>query len=131
MEPGGDDGAAAAAAPEQPPPAVEQEEMKSENDEKLKNELVLIKAQRLMDKITSSPDNPNPCVLHALASILETQESRSILYSLSKYAHLTVFVLCVCMFWFLENSSWDSIDCSMYKVLLFFVFDFSDGYAVM
>lgn len=80
MEPGGDDVAAAAAPPEQPPPAAEQEEMKNENDEKSKNELLLIKAQRLMDKITSSPDNPNPCVLHALASLLETQESRSILY---------------------------------------------------
>lgn len=80
MEPGGDDVAAAAPPPEQPPPAAEQEEMKNENDEKSKNEFLLIKAQRLMDKITSSPDNPNPCVLHALASLLETQESRSILY---------------------------------------------------
>ncbi|XP_057958873.1 DDB1- and CUL4-associated factor homolog 1 [Malania oleifera] len=34
------------------------------------------KSQKLMDKITSSRDNPNPDVLHALSSILETQESR-------------------------------------------------------
>ncbi|PPD78085.1 hypothetical protein GOBAR_DD24971 [Gossypium barbadense] len=35
----------------------------------------MAKAQALMEKITSSPDNPNPTVLHALASLLETQES--------------------------------------------------------
>lgn len=76
MEPVGD--AVVAAAP--PPAAAEQGEvqMNKEDDEKLKNELVLIQAQRLMDKITSSSENPNPSVLHALASILETQESRSI-----------------------------------------------------
>lgn len=82
MEPVGDDVVAVAAAPEQPPPAAAEQqgevEMNKEDDEKLKNELLLIKAQRLMDKITSSPNNPNPSVLHALASILETQESRSI-----------------------------------------------------
>ncbi|KAF7138759.1 hypothetical protein RHSIM_Rhsim07G0173400 [Rhododendron simsii] len=36
----------------------------------------MVKAQALMEKITSSPDNPNPNVLHALSSIFETQESR-------------------------------------------------------
>lgn len=45
----------------------------AEDDE---DENLLVKAQNLMDKITSSPDNPNPNVLHALASILETQELR-------------------------------------------------------
>ncbi|KAL8156698.1 hypothetical protein AgCh_001704 [Apium graveolens] len=75
MEPGGED-VVAAAAPEQPPPAAEPEEMKKANDDKLKYELLSIIAQRLMDKITSSSDNPDSSVLHALASLLETQESR-------------------------------------------------------
>ncbi|KAF5726321.1 DDB1- and CUL4-associated factor 1 isoform X1 [Tripterygium wilfordii] len=47
----------------------EEEEVKNEDDE------LIEKAQRLMEKITSSPDNPNPTVLHALSSLLETQES--------------------------------------------------------
>ncbi|KAF2313570.1 hypothetical protein GH714_011790 [Hevea brasiliensis] len=38
-------------------------------------EELLDKAQKLMDKITSSPDNPKPTVLHALSSLLEAQES--------------------------------------------------------
>lgn len=49
----------------------EEDEMKKKEGEEL-----IEKAQRLMDKITSSsPDNPNPTVLHALSSLLETQES--------------------------------------------------------
>ncbi|XP_024020803.1 DDB1- and CUL4-associated factor homolog 1 [Morus notabilis] len=48
----------------------EEEEAKNEDDE------LIAKAQKLMEKITSSPDNPNPTVLHALASLFETQESR-------------------------------------------------------
>ncbi|PSR93583.1 DDB1- and CUL4-associated factor 1 like [Actinidia chinensis var. chinensis] len=40
------------------------------------DESLVSKAQALMDKVTSSPDNPNPNVLHALSSLLETQESR-------------------------------------------------------
>ncbi|KAJ4826144.1 hypothetical protein Tsubulata_030551 [Turnera subulata] len=47
----------------------EEEEVKKEEDDALVD-----KAQRLMDKITSSPDNPSPSVLHALSSLLETQE---------------------------------------------------------
>ncbi|XP_048228227.1 DDB1- and CUL4-associated factor homolog 1 isoform X2 [Ricinus communis] len=38
-------------------------------------EELMDKAQKLMDRITSSPDNPNPTVLHALSSLLEAQES--------------------------------------------------------
>lgn len=70
-------------APPPPPPPVpesqggeegeeddEDEEPKNEDDE------MVAKAQKLMDKITSAPDNPNPTVLHALASLLETQEKR-------------------------------------------------------
>ncbi|GMI88478.1 DDB1-CUL4 associated factor 1 [Hibiscus trionum] len=47
----------------------EEEEGRKEDDE------LMAKAQALMDKITASPDNPNPTVLHALACLLETQES--------------------------------------------------------
>lgn len=56
----------------------QQQLQESENDggEDAEELLLMSKAQKLMDKITSSPDNPNPSVLHALASILETQESR-------------------------------------------------------
>jgi len=48
----------------------EEEEPRNEDDE------LIAKAQKLMEKITSSPENPSPLVLHALASLLETQESR-------------------------------------------------------
>ncbi|KAK9000889.1 hypothetical protein V6N11_081371 [Hibiscus sabdariffa] len=47
----------------------EEEEGRKEDDE------LMAKAQALMEKTTASPDNPNPTVLHALASLLETQES--------------------------------------------------------
>ncbi|KAH7524295.1 hypothetical protein FEM48_Zijuj06G0104400 [Ziziphus jujuba var. spinosa] len=69
--------------PPPPPPAIvpesqsqggeddeEEEEPKNEDDE------LMAKAQKLMEKITASSDNPNPTVLHALASLLETQEAR-------------------------------------------------------
>ncbi|XP_077248796.1 DDB1-CUL4 associated factor 1 [Tasmannia lanceolata] len=52
--------------------SVELQEKKNENED----EGLLPRAQKLMAKITSSPSNPSPKVLHALASILETQESR-------------------------------------------------------
>ena len=74
---------AAAAAPPRPSPpppsapADDEEEQESNNED----ESLLAKAQALMDKITSSPDNPNPNVIHALSSILETQESRFISFS--------------------------------------------------
>ncbi|CAI9094836.1 OLC1v1030640C1 [Oldenlandia corymbosa var. corymbosa] len=40
------------------------------------SEVLIAKAQELVDKITANSDNPSPCTLHALSSILETQESR-------------------------------------------------------
>ncbi|XP_050220286.1 DDB1- and CUL4-associated factor homolog 1 [Mercurialis annua] len=46
---------------------VEEEETNGEDE-------LTDKAQKLMDKITSAPDNPSPTVLHALSSLLETQE---------------------------------------------------------
>ncbi|KAK7351425.1 hypothetical protein VNO77_10883 [Canavalia gladiata] len=52
------------------PPRDEEEDSKKEEDE------LIAKVNKLIEKITSAPDNPKPTVLHALASILETQESR-------------------------------------------------------
>lgn len=46
------------------------------NKEEEEEEELVGKAQVLMDKITASPDNPNPSVLHSLASLLESQETR-------------------------------------------------------
>lgn len=57
----------------QPPRDEEEEE---EDPSKMEDEELIAKVNTLMDKITSSPDNPKPNVLHALASILETQETR-------------------------------------------------------
>ncbi|KAL1552625.1 DDB1- and CUL4-associated factor 1-like [Salvia divinorum] len=54
------------------PAATEGAEERQEEDE---NDLLIAKAQSLIDKITESPANPSPDVLHALATILETQES--------------------------------------------------------
>lgn len=48
-----------------------------EDDE---NEVLMAKAQSLIDRITAHPENPSPNVLHALATILETQESRYSLF---------------------------------------------------
>jgi HIV-1 Vpr-binding protein len=48
----------------------EEEEPRNEDEE------LIAKAQTLMEKITSSPENPSPLVLHSLASLVETQESR-------------------------------------------------------
>ncbi|XP_044463787.1 DDB1- and CUL4-associated factor homolog 1 [Mangifera indica] len=52
------------------PAAHEEEETTKKEEEEL-----MAKAQRLMEKITSSADNPNPKLLHALASLFEIQES--------------------------------------------------------
>ncbi|KAK9077793.1 hypothetical protein SSX86_006131 [Deinandra increscens subsp. villosa] len=57
----------------------EEEEEEDEDEEEEANnedEILIAKAQGLIDKITASPDNPKPPSLHALASILETQEDR-------------------------------------------------------
>ncbi|OMO61923.1 hypothetical protein CCACVL1_23143 [Corchorus capsularis] len=63
---------------QQPVEREEQQQDEEEDDEeegRREDEELMTKAQALMEKITSSPDNPNPTVLHALASLLETQES--------------------------------------------------------
>ncbi|GAA0175766.1 hypothetical protein LIER_28879 [Lithospermum erythrorhizon] len=53
---------------------VEEEEENQEGDDEV--EELIAKANSLMDKITANVNNPNPNLLHALASLLETQESR-------------------------------------------------------
>ncbi|KAL0922788.1 hypothetical protein M5K25_006806 [Dendrobium thyrsiflorum] len=52
------------------------EESKEERSESSGEEALLSRAQRLISKIMADELNPNPRHLHALASILETQESR-------------------------------------------------------
>lgn len=54
-------------------PAEESMEVRSEGSE---DEALLSRTQRLISKIMAAEVNPNPRHLHALASILETQESR-------------------------------------------------------
>lgn len=57
----------------EPSASAAAEEERQEEDE---NDVLMAKAQSLVDKITANPENPSPNVLHALATILETQESR-------------------------------------------------------
>ncbi|XP_071741700.1 DDB1- and CUL4-associated factor homolog 1 [Rutidosis leptorrhynchoides] len=97
MEAAADDiqsqGPAAPPPPEEPIPAVEEdeddEEYEGEEEEEdddddedeeeeanNEDEILILKAQGLIDKITASPDNPKYTCLHALATILETQEAR-------------------------------------------------------
>lgn len=60
-------------------PVIQQASAEDEEGEEGNNneeDILVAKAQSLLDKITSSPDNPNADVLHALASILESQELR-------------------------------------------------------
>lgn len=45
-------------------------------EEEEEDEALIAQAQKLMEIITSSPDNPSAKVLHALASLLEKEESR-------------------------------------------------------
>ncbi|KAK6927757.1 hypothetical protein RJ641_006348 [Dillenia turbinata] len=59
-----------------PPPAYQVAEDGTSGGDDDEESEVMSKAQILMEKITSSQENPNPNVLHALASILETQESK-------------------------------------------------------
>nr|KAJ0221374.1 hypothetical protein LSAT_V11C200092740 [Lactuca sativa] len=65
-------------------------------DEEEKNnedEIMIAKAQGLIDKIIASPHNPKPICLHALASILETQEARSyfsLSFCICKYTYMYI-----------------------------------------
>ncbi|KAL8171430.1 hypothetical protein V2J09_023234 [Rumex salicifolius] len=65
--------------PEQPPITAGEKPQEAEirgGGETVEDEVLVSKAQKLMNMITSSQENPNPKVLHALASILENQEAR-------------------------------------------------------
>lgn len=44
------------------------------------DEALVARAQKLIGKIVDTQENPNPRLLHALASILEAQESRFVPY---------------------------------------------------
>lgn len=72
-------------------PAEENEEEEEEaggggedDEEETESEGLIIKAQALMEKITASPDNPNPNTIHALSSLFETQEARYSFFLLIK-----------------------------------------------
>lgn len=93
------------AQPPQPPPVsesqpqsqVEEEEEDDEEEEeeeepRNEDDELIAKAQKLMEKITSSPENPSSSALHALASLLETQESR---YAFSLYLSNCNFGICM------------------------------------
>lgn len=64
--------------PEQPAAAAEPEAAAEgqKQDEEDESDLLTAKAQSLIDKITSNPENPSPRVLHALSTIIETEEAR-------------------------------------------------------
>lgn len=65
-----------------------------EDETKKEEEELMAKAQKLMEKITSSPDNPNPSVLHALSSLFEIQESLYVCFSSSlTYIYYVLFLL--------------------------------------
>ncbi|GER39787.1 DDB1- and CUL4-associated factor homolog 1 [Striga asiatica] len=63
----------------QPEPSVTAAEVAEEGEDQQddeENDILMATAQSLIDKITADSDNPSPKVLHALSTILETQESR-------------------------------------------------------
>lgn len=80
MEAAEDDQADQPQAEARAPTAESQPESQGEEDveEEARNEddELIAKAQKLMEKITCSPEKPSSFVLHALASLLETQESQ-------------------------------------------------------
>lgn len=89
---GRDDGEAVAAEEAEAPPQDDEESNNEEED------LLFINCQTLMDKITAAPLNPNPNVLHALATILETHETRSfsiyfILFDCFQYSILRILFI--------------------------------------
>ncbi|KAL6501850.1 hypothetical protein OROGR_026983 [Orobanche gracilis] len=51
-----------------------------EHQEEDENDVLMAKAQSLMDKITASADNPSPKALHALSTLLETEEISGSIY---------------------------------------------------
>lgn len=71
---------------------AELQEHDEEDDSKKEEEELVAKVNKLMDKITSSPDNPKPNVLHALASILEKQELRYVSSLQFSFRHSTILL---------------------------------------
>lgn len=97
---GGGGGGDAPSNPSQPQPQSQREG--EEVDETKKEEAELIeKAQKRIDKITSSPDNPNPTLLHALSSLLETQES---LYAYPPFPYSFFYYIFLFLFSSLTNT---------------------------
>ncbi|KAG8375300.1 hypothetical protein BUALT_Bualt10G0086000 [Buddleja alternifolia] len=71
--------AATDAAPQpQPEPSAAAAEAAEVQQEEEENDILMAKAQSLMDKITANAESPSPNVLHALSTIFETEESRYI-----------------------------------------------------
>ena len=73
----------AGAPPSPPPPPApesqggeEAEEEDEEEEPRNEDDEMVAKAQKLMDKVMASTNNPSATVLHALASLLEAQEKR-------------------------------------------------------
>lgn len=91
--------------PPPPPPSLTESQQENVEEEEVadeeaanEDEELIAKAQKLMEKITSSPDNPNCSVLHALVSLLETQESRySCLSFACRWLRLFSFLLKYCI----------------------------------
>lgn len=68
---------ATAAAPPEEGEAVVAAGTDEEARKEVEEEMLVARAQRLISKITATQANPNPRLIHALASMLEAQESRS------------------------------------------------------
>ena len=101
---GGGGGGDAPSNPSQPQPQLQSQSQREgeEVDETKKEEEELIeKAQKRIDKITSSPDNPNPTLLHALSSLLETQES---LYAYPPFPYSFLYYIFLFLFSSLTNT---------------------------
>lgn len=70
-------------APTEAEPQAQPEPSAPAAAEEDENDLLMAKAQSLMDKIIARRENSNPDLLHALATILETQESRLLFLTIS------------------------------------------------
>lgn len=97
---GGGGGGDAPSNPSQPQPQSQREGEEVDETKKEEEELIE-KAQKWIDKITSSPDNPNPTLLHALSSLLETQES---LYAYPPFPYSFLYYIFLFLFSSLTNT---------------------------
>lgn len=85
-------------APGAEPQPRSQGEGDGEEQARNEDDKLIAKTQKLIEKITSSPENPSPFVLHALASILEAQEFRCGPTHLF-FSQFHLVVLCYKRFW--------------------------------